>query len=269
MPDCGVIGGGMNNSIHASGKAFIGDGARNVIQSGAQWAVIVGGDLNVIEAGSAAYSAIVGGGGHTIGYAGRYSTIAGGYQNRINTSYACIPNGYQSSVTGTYGFAAGMFAHADDVGSFVWGDSQNTTVHSWGNDTVTFRCNGGVKFQNAAVAQYAQWIPGSASWTIVSDRNLKENIQPVDAVSAGRTSGPTAPGQMELQGVWPAAHRPDGARLSSRLCLERQPKAIDSGELQGVTLAAVQGLYQMVKDLQTENQLMRDENRQLHQRQQP
>ncbi len=104
-----VIAGGRNNVMsNLANVAFIGGGFRNFIDSGAAFSVIVGGENNRMRNASE-YGAIGGGRQNIIEPGAAYATIPGGVFNRVGTNAIAS-------------MAAGTFAEALHMGSFVWAD---------------------------------------------------------------------------------------------------------------------------------------------------
>ncbi len=151
VDSCGFIGGGYNNQI-LSAYGTIGGGCNNTVSG---------------------YTATIGGGADNtvMAYAG---TIPGGYLNVVGRDSSGVK-------LGNYAFAAGFRAKARAHGAFVWGDSYNADVASDTANMWVARCSGGVKFfSNGTMTTGVRLAPGGGSWSTVSDRDLKENFQPVD-----------------------------------------------------------------------------------------
>jgi trimeric autotransporter adhesin len=209
-----TIGGGYLNGI-ASGAEYstIGGGNQNNVDTGAYDSVIAGGAVNVIQ-GSGLYSTIAGGQNNTLdarnafigggfendiygvasnsviagGFAnydngGPEGTIGGGQVNAIGpgSSYGTIPGGYGNIVDGEGGFAAGEYAMAGQ-GCFVWSDGSNSTS-STTNEQFMARASGGFVFYTSPYNAGAELPAGSGSWAPLSDRNAKENFEPVNPLS--------------------------------------------------------------------------------------
>ena len=112
---------------------------------------------------------------------------------------------------------------------------------------MTFKANGGVRFQSDSPGQAnhrVQWVPGDSSWQFSSDRNLKEGFSPVDPravlekvaalpVQSWRFKGYSRAHVGVMAQDFHAAFPLDGASETM----------IDSADLQGISLAAIQGLY--------------------------
>jgi hypothetical protein len=150
-----TVAGGFSNNATGD-RSSIGGGRFNFTSG--QYSVIAGGDGNTAGGGSS--SSVLGGGGNTA--SGIRSTVTGGAFNMATGTDAFVGNGIsntasgdQSAVlggrdsvaSGQYSFAAGRRAKANDMGSFVWGDSQAADINSSGTDTFTVRAQNGSFFK--------------------------------------------------------------------------------------------------------------------------
>lgn len=219
------IGGGAQNE--ASGyQAFVGSGNDN--EATGTDAGIVCGSVNK----AAGYSSFVG----------------GGYENHATNQYATIPGGYNNRAEGMYSFACGRGAKARHNGCFIFGDSQMTDfgTRSTAPDQVKFRCAGGVEFTDGSA--HVSWMPGDMSWSFYSDRNVKENFEPVDRrdVLSRVMSIPVT--RWNYIGYEKQHMGPMAQDFHEAFALGDGATTIDSGDLQGVTLAAVQGLCEALRE---------------------
>lgn len=133
-------------SVLGNGGDFIAaggySGAPNVIYT--DYSSIGGGYDNRINLYSPE-SVIAGGSGHRI--TGSSGTIGGGGYNTIsNASVGTIPGGANNLVSGDYGFAAGHSAQVLHSGAFVWADNSGSSFASTSNNQFSVRANGGVRF---------------------------------------------------------------------------------------------------------------------------
>lgn len=227
------------------------------------------GESNVSE-GSA--SAVLGGRANSILDGASFSVVAGGNENTIysNSLYSSILGGKLNYITHSYSLVAGRQARATNDGCFVWADATGGGAGSWGANTVLFQANGGVRFQSSApigTNQRVQWVPGGSSWAFSSDRNLKEGFIPVDPravlekvvglpVSTWRFKGYDRVHMGVMAQDFYAAFPFEGA----------EETMIDSADLQGVTLGAVQGLYEELQAEKARNDALEARIRQLEER---
>ena len=275
----GFIGGGSGNNIAgASGFVFsspystIGGGQGNQIGSESSHSVIAGGRENAIGTATgvnASYSAIGGGGDNDIGPSSTYATVAGGQDNNIginsdqsvigggavntvgaNSQYATIPGGQNNFATNR-AFAAGSNAKANHSGAFVWSDSTGAALPSTNANSVTMRASGGYRlFSNSGASAGVFLAAGGTSWTVISDRNVKKNFAPVDG---GKVLQKLA--SVPIQ-EWNYRWEPDDAvphigpmaqDFKAAFYPGRDGKTISTQEIDGVALAAIQGLNQKLE----------------------
>ena len=208
---------------------------------------------------------------------GNYSTLAGGYQDRITNgnaaigggrdnlvggSFSTVPGGLANTAIGNYSLAAGRRAQANHAGSFVWADSQNADFGSTTNDSVQFRCAGGVRFDSGTVAanQALSWAPGSASWSFTSDRATKDRVTSVnpEMILARLTRIPIS--EWSYIGYDQRHIGPMAQDFHTEFPLNDNNKILNEADLHGVALAAIQGLNQKVEK---ENTAIRAENAEL------
>jgi hypothetical protein len=224
------------------------EGAMGVgpLASGAESIAI--GEANEVEGTS---SAAIGGRANTISVNSVCAGIFGGTENIIasDSSYSVIVGGRKNTVTKNYSLAAGRMASATNEGSFVWSDSTGVGAGSWGPNTVLFQANGGVRFQSTTpellTDQRVQWTPGSAAWSFSSDRNLKEGFEPVDARAVLAKVAGLPITTWHFKGYTRAHIGPMAQDFFAAFPFEgAEETMIDSADLQGVTLSALQGLYE-------------------------
>jgi hypothetical protein len=248
------VAGGLRSGVGGGGgNQATGEGSR-----------VGGGTFNLA---SGSHSVIAGGTGNEASGAG--GAIAGGSGNEASGQSSLVAGGTQNHAGGDYSFAAGRRAKALANGSFVWCDSQDfdctvQTVNRFG-----VRASGGVRFTvNAGPipTQYCDLEPGVVGWSCVSDRGAKENFAPVDtrAVLDGLVAMPLSTWNFKgsdrsLRMMGPTAQ---DFRAAFRLGPDDEA-TIASGNLDGVALAAVQGLNAKLEDLlaasRSEIELLRQE----------
>ncbi len=253
-----VVGGGLTNSAEGS-YSTVGGGRAN--RATGDYAVVLGGEDNQ----AAAQFAIVGGGSRNRA-TGAYSVVAGGDSNVSSGSYATVPGGEANSAGGDFSFAGGRRAKAEHPGAFVWGDSQDVDKSSSAADEFNVYASGGVRiFSNAAGDTGVQLAPGSGTWTTVSDRNAKENFEPVDGVEVLE----------HLLGVdistWNYAAQKDEVRHMGPMAqdfyrafgLGLGPRTIDTVDADGVALAAIQGLALLLEERDEQIEVLLRSNEEL------
>jgi len=248
--DYGTVGGGGDNQAGDNAGtttdapyATASGGRSNIASS--DYATVGGGYSN--EA-SANYAAVAGGYNNTA--SGNYATVAGGYSNEASARSAAVAGGYNNTAAGDYSFAAGRRAQAIHAGAFVWGDSQDADVPSTANNQVTFRCGGGVRFRSGSLGanQDLSWTPGNASWTFSSDRTLKENFVEIDPKEVLERVRRLPVTEWNFKGYALRHIGPVAQDFHALFPLGGSDTMIDSGDLQGVSLAAIQGLHEMLRE---------------------
>ncbi|MBU0677302.1 MAG: tail fiber domain-containing protein [Verrucomicrobia bacterium] len=268
MANNASIGGGGGNVISIrSGHSTISGGRSNLIKSVTSYGTIGGGVGNVILT-NCHYSTISGGAENQIGSNTHFAVIGGGWGNRVLGKYGTVPGGGFCKANGLYSLAAGKFAVADHSGSFVWGDGQNLHTTSSVANEVTFRCAGGARFlASTPTANRVTWDGGSSGWQNFSDQTAKEDFLPIDEVSVlervvglpitewnykGYSKRHIGPMAQDFHAAFPLAGSSD--------------TSIDSGDLHGVALAAIQGLHAEVSDQKSDVGKLQEENRKLKHR---
>jgi len=242
--------------------ATVGGGENN--QALAEDSVVAGGGAN---AATELYSA-VSGGDHNIA-SGASSTVAGGQSNLASGAFTTVAGGVNNVASGTASFAAGVAAVASESGMFVWADSAGptfnpTTFRAAGQSTDTFNVRatgiGGVLFVTGVNPTtgaptsvcFAQNLSG---WTCTSDRNVKRNLRPVDgeAVLAKVVAMPVYHWQPKDGPTRDVEHLgPMAQDFMAAFGLGDNDKAIGFQDADGVALAAIQGLHQLMQQKDAE-----------------
>jgi hypothetical protein len=253
-----VVAGGYNNA--ASGyRATVAGGDSNA--AGGEAAAVGGGYANaasdkyaVVSGGSnnaASGEKATVGGGNLNAASGFAATVGGGFTNAASGGAATVPGGFANSAAGNYSFAAGRNANAAHDGAFVWADSTGTAIASTVADQFLIHASGGVTmYTDLAATVGAALAPGSGSWSIVSDRNLKGNFAPVDELQVlDALAG--IPMQSWNYTSQDAAIRhlgPMAQDFRAAFGLGENDTTISTVDAQGVALAGVQGLYHLAQD---------------------
>jgi hypothetical protein len=186
-----------------------------------------------------------------------YSTVSGGWDNEASGKYAAVPGGESNTASGDFSLAAGHRANASNPGCFVWGDATNNDVGCSAANRWVARASGGVDFfTDASLTSGVYLSAGGSSWNMVSNRERKESFVAVDgrdllARLAGieistwsyKTQGPS------IRHIGPMAD--DFNSLLAGLGGEGQ-ETINSLDADGVALAAIQVLYQLVQEQQAQ-----------------
>ena len=288
----GVIGGGANNQISGTNQNTISGGRSNYIEGDAN--TISGGSNNssyapdngFIGGGwqnttSGSFSAITGGVTNTIEITGTYASIGGGQGNTVSGLGATIPGGVNNAATGDYSFAAGKNAKANHDGSFVWSDSRfDEDFESLRDYQFRVQAAGGAQFQDGdgnwidflwgdmiRTSSGASLSPGG-TWTNASDVNLKQNFEPVDsqAILDQLAKMPNQSWNYKAESAEVRHVGPTAQDFYAAFGLGGSNTSISTVDADGISLAAIQGLYEITQDQATTIETLQAENANLESR---
>ena len=230
-----TVGGGLSNEAWYYG--FVGGGLDN--HATGDFASVAGGTSNIAS--------------------GTYSSIGGGVVNTAAGSFSAVPGGNGNHAGGIASFAAGYRAHADFDGCFTWSDhSFETGASCTTANQFWVRAWGGV-VMSAGSGIAAVLAPGSAAWSNGSDRAAKDNLAPVDAQDVLRkvASMPIATWNWKSQDAATRHMGPTAQDFHAAFGLGESPKAINTVDADGVALAAIQALHELVLQKDNENTLLK------------
>jgi len=258
--DFATVGGGEGNSALGF-AATIGGGETNAALG---FAATVGGGANNVAgnvAGNANFATVSGGIANTAG--NEHATVGGGISNTASGKRATVPGGQENTAAGDYSFAAGWQAKADHDGAFVWGDSTDAEIHSGNDDQFIVRANGGLWF-GAVTADFTPtigsgvligtstgaYLSSGGAWTNASDRNAKANFTPVNEgeVLACLAEIPIATWNYQSQDPSIRHIGPMAQDFYTAFGVGEDDTHISTLDADGVALAAIQGLYQLVQE---------------------
>jgi hypothetical protein len=285
-----VVGGGSRNSIEGD-RCMIGGGIGNTaLESDG---TIAGGAYNIV----ADNFGTVGGGTHnqSIGFAstisggtgntvsgdqanvngglnnraeGSYSAVVGGYGNIASGNYSTIPGGAENSAAGDYSMASGYQGKIkpDHSGTFLFADSNQFPFFSISENEFAVRATGGVRFiseldSNGNPQAGVILQPGSGAWSMLSDRSKKTDITPVKPdeilnklsqleITSWRYQGQDA----SIRHIGPMA-----GDLYQIFGFGENDKTISTVDADGISLAALQGLYHIVLEQKESIESLQDE----------
>ena len=281
-----TVGGGRENKA-TQGYSTVGGGYSNI--AGGGYATVGGGYGNT----ASGFEATVGGGLSNTA-SGSRTTVGGGDNNTASGSRATVPGGYHNTASGHYSFAAGYRAKATHTGSFVWSDSTDADFASQREDQFRVRANGGARFD----VNDSQWVDirssggkvidtstgaylsSGGNWTNSSDRALKENFSAVESQDVlrkladmpistwdyrAKEADPAKAKELGLDSNWAEVRHmgPTSQDFYAAFGLGDDDRHISTLDADGVALAAIQGLYHLVQELQAENAALREEVSQL------
>jgi hypothetical protein len=207
------------------------------------------------------------------------SSIAGGLASiTIGPSIANgnfgVAIGLQNSASGQFSVAIGKNARtANRQGSIVLGDGcagfSSDSVYPTANNQVVMRGCGGVKlFTNQGLTSGVELAAGGSGWSAVSDRNRKENFLALDGedVLARLRRVPVSSWNYIAQDRSIRHMGPMAQDFYAAFGLGESELMINSVDMDGVSLAAIQALTVRTDALQAENAALRQENADLRAR---
>ncbi len=254
-----AISGGVRNT--ASGDtSFVGGGADNLASLFSS--TVGGGSKN---AATSIYATIGGGRGNNA--YGAWGTIGGGFENVVGQGdYATVPGGYRNIANGSSSFAAGNVARAVDACSFVWADccidatgTSDLPLYSAGANTWNARATGGFYLYTSCDTLFDPTSPppgvnlptGGSMWLAGSSRDLKENITPVSGASLLEDISklPIYRWNYKEQDASIQHIGPMAQDFYATFNIGDNDKTIAALDPAGISLAAIQELYKMNKEL--------------------
>ena len=241
--DWSTIGGGRENRVTSDGSTISG-GGYNTIEGGGAWHTVGGGVENTVT-----------GEGH--------ATVGGGYRNTASGGGATVPGGENNHAEGYFSFAAGRRAHAQHDGTFVWADSEDHPFRSNFADQFSVRSTAGSRFvlaiDGVGTPTWLCTVADGGSWACSTPMQLNEIESVVDGAEIlGRLSQvPITTWSVENQGATVRHIGPLAQDFYDAFGLGENDQRIATIDLDGVALAAIQGLNAQNQALQAENAAMR------------
>ena len=254
-----TVSGGYNNQASAL-NATVGGGLSN-IASGVV-ATVGGGWINEASGSSATVS-----GGYNNNATEQYATVCGGRDNTASgyESFACggslnsasgegavALGGQGNNASGKHSFAAGFQAQAKHTGSFVWADAAtDKAIASTGDNQFVARASGGVWLWADDAASTGVILPaGAGSWANQSDRDAKTGFAAVDGMDVLKRVAemPIERWSYEAQDAAIRHIGPSAQDFYAAFEVGEDERYISAVDADGVALAAIQGLYQIVQE---------------------
>jgi len=166
-----------------------------------------------------------------------------------------VLGGVQNKAQGTASFAAGTRAEARHDGAFVWAGRGNVVFPSTVADEFAVRAPGGYRlFSDNGATVGVSLAAGGTAWATLSDRDAKKDFAPVDgmAVLEKLAAVPVLSWRYKAEAADSVPHLgPVAQDFKAAFFPGRDDKSITTLEFDGVELAAIQGLHQMVKQQDT------------------
>jgi Head domain of trimeric autotransporter adhesin/Chaperone of endosialidase len=201
------------------------------------------------------------------------SSIAGGLASIVlgpsiaNGSFG-VAIGLQNSASGNFSVAIGKNARtANRSGSVVLGDGcagfSSDSVFPTANNQFVVRGCGGIKmYTNQSLTSGVELAAGGSGWSAVSDRNRKENFLALDGedVLFRLRAVPVSSWNYIAQDRSIRHMGPMAQDFHAAFGLGENELMINSVDIDGVNLAAVQALTTRTDALRTENEALRREN---------
>jgi len=241
-----TVGGGIANTA-SEFASTVGGGTEN--EASASNATVAGGHLNL-----ASNTGTTVGGGQSNQANGLYAMVSGGYSNVASGDYAAVCGGNDNTASANYSFAVGRRAKANHTGAFVWADSSDFDFGSASANSFRVRATNGVRLvlgiDGSGNTTWSCLVNDGNSWSCSSDRNLKENLTPVDGRDILQRLNTVPIQTWNAKGQDPAVKHlgPTAQDFSAAFALGDDDTRISTIDLDGVALAAIQGVYQIVQE---------------------
>jgi hypothetical protein len=181
---------------------------------------------------------------------GRESTVNGGIFNTASGVGSTVGGGAGNIAGGDFSYAAGQNAVVTDSGAFLWCASGGNQCGSAGANSFEVAVYGPIVFYDGPNGSGCNLSAGGGSWNCSSDRNLKDNIIPIDSRSVLERVAHLPITQWKMKAE-PAGRKhigPMAQDFYAAFGLGDSDRYIALGDGQGVALAAVQALYQAVQE---------------------
>jgi len=247
--EASTIGGGSTNTANSKGTT-IGGGWNNAAM--ANFATVAGGGSDTTGKGNRATQAhsTVSGGFNNVA-SGEFATVSGGGNNTAGGYSATVAGGVWNEANGQFSFAAGRQAKSSHDGCFVWGDNNAGNVESSNVNQFIVRSTGGVYFYTSS--DFSTWIKvtgGGNAWSYSSDRGTKENFVPVDGqyILKKLAEFPIQEYNLRNQEASIRHIGPMAQDFYAAFGMGEDERHISTADADGVALAAIQGLYELVKE---------------------
>lgn len=278
-------GGGIGNRVTAS-FGTIGGGSQNlagptVPALGFDFATVAGGSLNAAKANASTVGGghfnvalgfgdtIAGGQGNTSSggvsticggaanlATGDYSIACGGFSNYATAVGSTVVGGYENVASGSFSFAAGTRAKAIHDGAFVLSAGlPNVEFESTLPNQFSVRALGGVRFVSGVDGLGQPLVgvhlpQGAGSWATLSDRDSKTNTTPVEAraVLERVSKLNIATWSYRSQDASIRHIGPTAQDFFTAFGVGEDSRHISTVDADGVALAAIQALYELVRE---------------------
>jgi hypothetical protein len=248
-----TVAGGSYNAAEET-YAAVGGGTRNTASAYGSW---VGGGAG--NASSALQAAV--GGGLNNSSEGSYGVVGGGYGNVARGDHSTVPGGALNEAAADYSFAAGWEAQvaAEHTGAFVYADASAVPFRSLAAGEFAVRATGGVRMVTAVDNEGRPTAgtalsAGSGSWSALVDEALLSDVEAADAQQILNLLAGLPVYAWRYQGQDSSVRHigPLGQDFNEAFGLGEDARYISGVDADGVSLAALQALYQIVQEQQVE-----------------
>jgi hypothetical protein len=177
-----------------------------------------------------------------------YATIGGGESNQAAGAYATVPGGANNVAQGSYSFAAGRRAQALHDGAIILADGNDFDFASLTPNTFKVRATGGIRFVlgingSSGDPTWSCLVQDGSSWSCSSDRNLKENLILADGSDVLERLSQMPVYYWNAKGQATPHIGPMAQDFYAAYGVGDSDTHISTIDLDGVALAAIQGLY--------------------------
>lgn len=193
--------------------------------------------------------------------------IAIGYHPEVYSPHG-VGLGHYVLVNGENALATGYYSNALHDGSFIWADYSTPSVYT--NTTAAnqfmVKASGGVVFYSASdLSTGVELLPGAGSWSILSDRNSKENIEEVDGEEYLRRLEDIEVYEWSYKAQGPDVRHlgPMAQDFHEVFRIGTDSTRINSGDFAGINLLLLQELNDKVRELETQDDQVEDLQKQL------
>ncbi len=253
-----LVGGFPGNAAAADvvGATIAGGGALNAVNRAAASYASVGGGYN--NDAQSAGGTIGGGASNTV--QSEAATVSGGLENSATGDYATVPGGAQNEAAGDFSFAAGRKANAAHRGCFVWGDSTFDKIASTADNQFIVRASGGVwlgAHSNPTIPDVAYlatstgaYLSKDGVWTNAGAGNVRLESSPADPRAIVEAIARLAIYFWSSLDEEDATQHlsPSAADFHAAFGVGVAGEGIATIDADGVALAGIQGLYQLLQE---------------------
>ncbi len=184
---------------------------------------------------------------------GGQTTASGNYS--VAMGYATIASGDNSTAMGSHASTNGR------TGAFVFGDaSTGFSVHAPAHHSFTVRASGGLNlYTSSDLSTGCSLQAGSGTWACTSDVNAKENFQDEDGeqVLAAIAAMPIQSWNYKTQDASIRHLGPIAQDFYTAFDLGIDETRINTVDIDGINMLAVQALEKRTRDLRDENEQLR------------